>query len=135
MCSLCNDNTTFPEDMYDHIAQKVYRDSEYCCRFYLNPPLGHITDYNFRRKCISKEPCNYGNPGCATDSDCMTGLVCGLIGNVPTCIDLDECAQNPSICGTDTCINLITTYRLAIFNLIFYIFQNHFSHLVIKPKK
>ena len=65
----------------------------------------------FRRNCISTEPCDYLRPGCASDADCKTGLTCGLVGIVPTCLDLDECAQDPDICGSDTCINLISTYR------------------------
>ena len=67
--------------------------------------------YVFRRNCISTEPCDYLRPGCASDADCKTGLTCGLVGIVPTCLDLDECAQDPGICGSDTCINLISTYR------------------------
>ena len=65
------------------------------------------------RKCISTEPCVYGSPGCATDDDCQEGLTCGLLGDVPTCLDLDECAQDPTICGPNSCLNLMTTYRLG----------------------
>ena len=112
-CSPCNDNSIFPESLYSHITQGVYKDDESCCRYHyfkFSRILLELT-FVFRRNCISTEPCDYLRPGCASDADCKTGLTCGLVGVVPTCLDLDECAQNPDICGSDTCINLISTYR------------------------
>ena len=47
----------------------------------------------------------------------MTGLGCGMLDDAPTCLDLDECAQDPDICSAEpgtVCLNMVSTYRLDI---------------------
>ena len=54
--------------------------------------------------------------GCSIDDDCGEGLGCEWLDDKPTCLDIDECVQDPDICS-DTpgtaCRNLISSYRYS----------------------
>ena len=65
-----------------------------------------------RRDCIPTDPCEYLKEGCASDEDCQTGLACGTFDGATLCLDKDECAENPDICGeAKVCLNILETYK------------------------
>ena len=76
--------------------------------FYFAPKL--------RRSCIPTRPCGYKAVGCSWDSDCEPGLGCAFVDGQPTCLDIDECAQEGACDGLPgtKCINLISTYKYVL---------------------
>ena len=50
------------------------------------------------------------------DEDCLEGLGCGMYEDMPHCLDINECDQDPDICSEEqgtVCLNLISTYRFG----------------------
>ena len=62
----------------------------------------------------SQQPCVYQAVGCSADDDCGEGLGCGWLDDKPTCLDINECVQDPDICNNSpgtVCRKLISSYK------------------------
>ena len=65
------------------------------------------TDNCCRKRCYPHKPCGNLHKGCETDNDCLSGLRC----TDKICTDIDECAENPDLCGVSAiCSNNIRSY-------------------------
>ncbi|XP_030050841.1 nidogen-1 [Microcaecilia unicolor] len=95
----------------------LYNREEKILRYAMSNSIGPISDGSGE---TNRNPCYIGTHGCDTNAACRPGqgnqftceCTAGFRGNGITCFDVDECREQPTICGEyATCNNQPGTFR------------------------
>ncbi|XP_029449963.1 nidogen-1 isoform X2 [Rhinatrema bivittatum] len=100
----------------------LYNKEEQILRYAMTNSIGPISDGSAE---TNRNPCYTGTHGCDTNAACRPGqgnqftceCTAGFRGNGITCFDVDECREQPAICGDHaTCNNQPGTFRCECFD-------------------
>ena len=96
-CKPCLDAEYFPMERFPEIYEVGYSNTDKCCY----------------RSCMPHTPCSLNGSACLNSEDCITGLKCQILNDIPQCQDVDECEDDPCTSSYD-CVNIVGSYRCVL---------------------
>ena len=96
-CKPCLDEEYFPKAQFPDIYETGYSDTDKCCY----------------RACMPHTPCSLNGSACISSEDCIAGLKCQILNDIPQCQDVNECEDSPCSSSYD-CVNIVGSYRCVL---------------------